>query len=111
MPDNSTDPKPTPFAFGFLGQALRAVGRQAAAVLGLVLIVLSIPIAIMTPVIPVGLPLGIFGVMLLGRNSTWGRRLMEGVLAKHPRVERFAPNWLMKAVFGRDKRSDAETAE
>ena len=50
-----------------------------------------------------GLPFGILGVILLGRNSVWGHRWMESVLKRHPRVERFAPNWLMKLVFAREK--------
>jgi len=33
---------------------------------------------------------------------------MERVLARHPRVERMAPNWLMKAVFGRDKKTPSK---
>ena len=77
---------------------------QAFALLGLVLIAIAVPIAFVTPLLPIGLPIAILGVVLLGRNSLWGRRWMEGVLDRHPRVERFAPNWLMKAVFGREKR-------
>jgi hypothetical protein len=33
---------------------------------------------------------------------------MEGILTRHPRVERFAPNWLMRLVFGRDKRDNLQ---
>lgn len=86
-----------------VGDGFRTLIRQAFAILGLVLIGIAIPIAFVTPLLPIGLPIAIFGVVLLGRNSVWGRRWMEGVLDRHPRVERFAPNWLMKAVFGRDK--------
>ena len=68
--------------------------RQLLALIGLLMIALSIPI---------GLPFGILGVVLLGRNSVWGHRWMESVLKRHPRVERFAPNWLMKLVFAREK--------
>ncbi|KCZ52855.1 hypothetical protein [Hyphomonas pacifica] len=78
--------------------------RQVLALLGLIMIAVAIPIAFLTPVIPVGLPIAILGVVLLGRNAMWGRRWMESVLARHPRVERFAPNWLMRLVFGREKR-------
>lgn len=68
-------------------------------------IIIGVPLAMLTPFpfVPIGLPVVILGVVLLGRNSVWGRRWMESVLARHPRVERFAPNWLMKLVFGRDK--------
>ena len=75
-----------------------------------VVIILAVPVAFATPFIPVGLPMGIVGVVLLGRNAVWGRRWMEGVLARHPRVERMAPNWLMKSVFGREKRVFADQA-
>lgn len=77
--------------------------RQILALIGLVMIIIAIPIAFVTPLLPIGLPIAIVGVVLLGRNAVWGRRWMEGVLERHPRVERFAPNWLMKLVFGRDK--------
>lgn len=90
---------------GVVGSSVRTLVRQAFAFLGLVLIAVAIPIAFVTPLLPIGLPIAILGVVLLGRNSLWGRRWMEGVLDRHPRVERFAPNWLMKAVFGREKRS------
>ncbi|MCR9195409.1 MAG: hypothetical protein NXH88_11790 [Hyphomonas sp.] len=90
---------------GVVGSSVRTLIRQAFALLGLALIAVAVPIAFVTPLLPIGLPIAILGVVLLGRNSLWGRRWMEGVLDRHPRVERFAPNWLMKAVFGREKRS------
>ena len=90
---------------GVVGSSLRTLIRQAFALLGLALIVIAIPIAFVTPFLPIGLPLAILGVVLLGRNSLWGRRWMEGVLERHPRVERFAPNSLIKAVFAREKRT------
>jgi len=90
---------------GVFGSGVRTLVRQAFAMLGLGLIAVAIPIAFVTPLLPIGLPIAILGVVLLGRNSLWGRRWMEGVLERHPRVERFAPNWLMKAVFGREKRT------
>lgn len=82
---------------------MRSLVRQCFALLGAVLIPIGIIIAILTPVLPIGLPIVILGVVLLGRNSIWGRRWMEGVLERHPSVERFAPNWMMKLVFGREK--------
>lgn len=90
---------------GMVGASVRTLVRQAFALLGLALIAIAIPIAFVTPLLPIGLPIAILGVVLLGRNSIWGRRWMEGVLERHPRVERFAPNWMMKAVFGREKKS------
>lgn len=82
---------------------LRTLLRQFLALFGLVLIVVAIPIAFVTPILPIGLPIAILGVVLLGRNAIWGKRWMEGVLARNPRLEKFAPGWLMKAVFGREK--------
>lgn len=82
---------------------LRTMLRQFLAMLGLVLIVVAIPIAFVTPILPIGLPIAIVGVVLLGRNAIWGKRWMENMLARNPRLERFAPNWLMRAVFGREK--------
>ncbi|MDJ0922750.1 MAG: hypothetical protein QNI84_16600 [Henriciella sp.] len=102
--NNRPDPKrAAPVPLRAVSDGFRTLIRQAFALLGLVLIAIAIPIAFVTPLLPIGLPIAIFGVALLGRNSVWGRRWMEGVLDRHPRVERFAPNWLMKAVFGRDK--------
>ena len=79
------------------------IGRQALALLGLILVLISIPVALATPVIPVGLPIGIIGVALLGRNSVWGNRLLNHILSLKPELERLAPNWLMKLVFAREK--------
>lgn len=88
-----------------MGQGMRTLIRQCLAVLGMILIVVGVPIAFLTPFpfVPIGLPVVILGVVLLGRNSVWGRRWMEGVIERHPTVERFAPDWLMRLVFGRDK--------
>ena len=90
--------------FGAVTMGLHVAMRQCLAALGAFLIAMAIPIGILTPFLPIGLPLAIIGVVLLGRNAVWGRRWMEGMLDRHPRLEHFAPNWLMRAVFGRDKR-------
>ena len=83
---------------------IRTLIRQMLAILGLLLIVIAIPIAFVTPILPVGLPIAIIGVALLGRNAIWGKRWMENMMARNPKLERFAPNWLMRLVFGREKR-------
>ncbi len=114
MADDSTPPPTQSTSYGLpkpvtvLRDGVNVAFRQVLAVSGLVMIVLAVPIAFMTPLIPVGLPIGIVGVVLLGRNAVWGRRWMESVLVRHPRVERLAPGWLMKMVFGRDKREPTE---
>ncbi|MBK8196938.1 MAG: hypothetical protein IPK75_01115 [Acidobacteria bacterium] len=115
MPDDQRPlpPEPAfapPMPIHVFRQGVNVAVRQALALVGLGLIILAVPVAFATPFIPVGLPMGIVGVVLLGRNAVWGRRWMEGVLARHPRVERMAPNWLMKSVFGREKRVFADQA-
>ncbi len=84
--------------------------RQFLALLGVFFIIIGIPIAIMTPFpfVPIGLPIVIFGVVLLGRFSVWGHNWMEGMLVRHPSIEKFAPNWVMKLVFGREKQADLQ---
>jgi len=91
-----------------LRNGVNVAARQLLAITGLGMIVLAIPIGIATPILPIGLPMAIVGVVLLGRNAVWGRRWMESILARHPRVERMAPNWLMRSVFGREKRIVSE---
>ncbi len=94
-----------PAPLGAVRTGVQTLVRQAFAILGMILIIIGVPLAMATPFpfIPIGLPVVILGVVLLGRNSLWGRNWMESVLRRWPTVERFAPNWLMKAVFGREK--------
>lgn len=87
---------------------VRGLFRQMLAVVGLMHIAIAIPVGMATPFLPIGLPIAIIGVILLGRNSVWGRQWMERIMTRHPRVERFAPNWLMRLVFGRDKRKNLQ---
>lgn len=90
--------------FGSVGRGMQLIVRQTFAILGLTFIAISIPLGLLTPFIPIGLPIAIIGVILLGRSTKWGQRLMEGILTRYPSLERLAPNWLMKSVFGREKR-------
>ena len=113
-PLKPAEPAQTPtrlFGLRFVGSSFRVLLRQAFALLGLVLIMIGVPIAVMTPFpfIPIGLPIVILGVVLLGRNSLWGRSWMESVLRRHPSIEKYAPDWLMKAVFGREKQAGDKT--
>ena len=103
MSDPQTGTFETPF--GLVRRHVGGAVRQVLAVVGLMHIAVAIPVAMATPLLPIGVPIAIFGVILLGRNSIWGRRWMESVMDRHPNVERFAPGWLMKLVFDRDKRS------
>ncbi|MEO0981884.1 MAG: hypothetical protein AAFX03_04450 [Pseudomonadota bacterium] len=86
-----------------VSRGFELIVRQTFAIIGLSLIAISIPLGLITPFIPLGLPLGILGVVLLGRSTVWGQRWMESILRRHPKLERLAPNWLMKMVFGRNK--------
>jgi len=115
-PEQEDKPRPSPplptAVGGMVGGTVRAVYRGVLAVLGVFFIVIGVPLAIITPFpfVPIGLPVVILGVVLLGRNSDFGRRWMEGIMQRYPKVERFAPNWLMKLVFGRPKRAMMEEA-
>lgn len=88
---------------GFVFNGVRLVGRQALALLGLFLVILSIPIGFITPAIPIGLPIGLFGSALLARNSVWGQRLIRGLVNRFPRLEKIIPDWLENLVFGKQK--------
>lgn len=97
-----------PMTINVLRQGVNVAVRQMLALAGLCLIVLSVPIGFATPFLPVGLPMAVVGAVLLGRNAVWGRRWMEGMLARYPRIEKMAPGWLMVRVFGREKRVFAD---
>ena len=77
--------------------------RGVMATIGGVLIVIGVPLALVTPFpfIPIGVPVVVLGVVLLARNSILGKRWIGSVLKKHPRLERFAPDWLLKLIFGK----------
>lgn len=95
--------------FDALRRRLKGAVRQMLAVVGLMHIAVAIPVGMATPFLPIGLPIAIIGVILLGRNSVWGRRWMENIMERFPHVERFAPHWLMKLVFNREKRATSRS--
>lgn len=78
--------------------------RPILALLGVFLIIVGIPIAMMTPIpfVPIGLPIVILGTVLLARNSLAGKRWMQSMLKKYPNLARFAPNWLLRLILGDD---------
>jgi len=92
--------------FGLVGSGARLIGRQSLAITGLVLVILSVPIGFLTPFLPIGLPIGIFGAALLARNSVWGQRFIGYIVNKYPALERISPNWLVQLVLGREKNPD-----
>lgn len=78
--------------------------RQGLAATGLALIVLSLPVGLLTPGLPLGLPMAVVGTVLLSRNAVWGRRWLETFIARNPAIESHTPSWLVKSVLGRSKR-------
>ena len=84
----------------FVQQGVMAVLRASLAGLGLVLVPSGVVIALATPILPIGLPIVILGVVLVARNAPWGRRFFQAILARYPRLERFAPDWLLRLIFG-----------
>lgn len=83
-----------------VGQGARTLVRQGLALIGLFLVILSVPIGFITPFVPVGLPIGILGSALLARNSVWGQRLVRYLIRRYPRLEKLTPDWLMALIMG-----------
>lgn len=96
---------PPPIPIRVLRQGVNVPLRQALAGGGLALIVLSVPAGILTPHVPVGLPMAVVGTVLLGSNAVWGQRWLSGVLERHPKLEQAMPGWLVQLSLGRQKRS------
>jgi len=89
----------TPF-----GSVVATVLRMIGIALGLALMVISLPLALITPFIPVGLPLFILGALMLAGSSARGHRIITGFLKRHPGI------WnRVKRVFGeKDHEPDDE---
>lgn len=78
-----------------LGSVIATVLRMIGIALGLALMVISIPLAVITPFIPIGLPLFILGALMLAGSSATGHRIITGFLKRHPGI------WQrVKSVFG-----------
>lgn len=91
---------PPPVRFATVGRGARVLGRQALAILGLTLVLLSVPLGFLTPFIPIGFPMGFFGTALLARNSVWGQRLIRYLLRRYPKLNQIMPLWLKKLILG-----------
>ena len=104
-PGPQIDPPPSsrPRPGNAVQQSLSAIIRAALAIFGALLIPIGIVIAFLTPILPIGLPIVIVGVVLLARNAVWGKRFVQGTLRRYPKLERFAPDWLLKLIFGEEK--------
>ncbi|MEM7663540.1 MAG: hypothetical protein AAF292_14955 [Pseudomonadota bacterium] len=88
---------------------MKILFRQVLALIGLFLVILSIPIGFLTPFLPVGLPLGILGAALLARNSVWGQQLIRHLLDRYPKLNKITPDWLLKLITGSGHSSGHET--
>lgn len=55
-------------------------------VIGVVLVILAFPIGALTPFIPVGLPMAIVGLVLIGRNSRHGKSMIIRTARRYPRL-------------------------
>lgn len=102
-PQMDNGDRPPPIGIASVGRGARVLGRQALAVIGLMLVILSIPIGFLTPFIPIGFPMGFFGTALLARNSVWGQQLIRYILRRYPKLEAITPNWLLKLIMGPNK--------
>jgi len=102
-PHPSDKPSFAAAGLGRVGNGARLIGRQTLALIGLLLVILSVPIGFLTPFLPIGLPIGMFGSALLARNSVWGQRLIKHLLTRYPRLEKISPNWLLKLILGQEK--------
>ncbi|MEL7452632.1 MAG: hypothetical protein AAGJ50_04585 [Pseudomonadota bacterium] len=98
-------PPPSQGPLAAVGSGMRTLVRQAFALLGLLCLLLAVPIGFLTPFLPIGLPIGVIGAILLGRNTIWGRNLISRILERHPQFEKRAPNWLIQLILSRDKHS------
>lgn len=58
--------------------------KLASSLLGVLLLILSFPIGILTPFIPVGLPIAVVGLVLIGRNSRTGRNMLVRTARRRP---------------------------
>lgn len=81
-------------------EGIVTIFRNALVILGLFLIPTGFIVALLTPVLPVGLPIIIFGVVLIARNASWGARLFQSILRRYPKLEKYAPDWLLHLIFG-----------
>ena len=60
--------------------------RFTASLIGVVLVILSVPVGFLTPFIPVGLPMAAAGLVLIGRNSRFGKSMIVATARRYPRA-------------------------
>ena len=74
-----------------------SVGVVVASV-GLFIILFGFVIGILTPLLPIGLPIALVGVFVLTR-SPWGQHLMVRLLDRFPKIKRFIPRRLLNVLL------------
>ena len=81
---------------------LQSLLRRARAGLGVTLVAIGVPVAILTPIplVPIGLPIIIAGAVLLARNSHTGRRAITHLFLRFPGLTRVAPDRLKRMFPG-----------
>lgn len=109
--DDTPSDEPRPSLKDLFHHGFLTIVRSGLAVIGILLIPVGIIVAFLTPVLPVGLPIVILGVVLIARNFPWGRRLFQAILKKYPALERFAPDWLLKLIFGELPSDEAKSED
>ncbi len=71
-----------------LGEMMRWAIRQFATVIGALLVLIAVPVALVTPIVPVGLPLLIVGLILLVNSSERARRMFLRWAKRYPITSR-----------------------
>ncbi len=89
-----------PLTWLHIRQGLLFLYRQSMALIGLLLLIISFPIGILSPFIPIGLPIAIVGASLLVRYSKWGAYLVKTILERNPKLTKLMPAWLLKLIGG-----------
>ena len=79
-----------------------SVGVLAASV-GLFIILFGFVIGILTPLLPIGLPIALVGVFVLTR-SPWGQHLMVRLLERYPRIKSLIPRRILNVVLSKVNR-------
>ncbi len=62
--------------------------RHVTALIGLICVILALPVALLTPIIPVGLPLLILGLVLLVNSSETAKRIFFRWVKRYPITSR-----------------------
>ncbi len=70
---------------------------------GLFIILFGFVVGILTPLLPIGLPIALVGVFVLTR-SPWGQHLMVRLLDRFPKIKRFIPRKVLNIVLSKMNR-------